>query len=121
MVAQADEEFGLERRNGLELLREFEIGAGSAVGLDDALGEQVADGISGLGDVGREEMVKGAIFADQYDDVFDGSFRGGVLLPILSLQWHGNRAAKADLDNGEQSQAGAQMMQRLPHTSFERH
>ena len=87
--------------------REFEIGAGSAVGVDDALGEQVADGVSGLGDVGREEVVKGAIFADQHDDVFDGSFRGGVLLPILSLQWHGNRAAEADLGNGEQSQAGA--------------
>jgi len=45
---------------------------GSAIRVDDSFGEQILDGFAALGDVGGEEVIKGAVLADQDDDVLDG-------------------------------------------------
>ena len=58
---------------GRELRRERVVGTGLAVGLDDALGEQIGDCLAFLWRVGTVDMVKGTIFTDDDDDVLDGS------------------------------------------------
>ena len=61
---------------------EGEIGAGSAICVDDALGEQVRNGLAGDGFVGREDVIEGTIFSDDHDHVLDG--RCGGLGGLLS-------------------------------------
>ena len=45
--------------------------AGRAVRVDDALAEQVVDGLTGTRLVGAEEVVEGVVLADDDDDVLD--------------------------------------------------
>ena len=58
---------------------------GEAVGLDDALGEQVQHLVPARRLIGREHMVEGAVLADDDDDVLDGRARpGGRVRPRVS-------------------------------------
>jgi len=61
----------LERRDGLELSCFREVRAGSPVGIDDPLGQQVLDGFAVLGDIRRKQMIEGAVFTDENDQVLD--------------------------------------------------
>ena len=63
------------------LPRELEVGTGRAVGVDDALGEQIADLLAAPGLVGSEDIVEGVILTHDDDHVPDRR-RGGALLRI---------------------------------------
>ena len=59
------------RVRGLVLLRRLEARAGRAVGVDDPLRAQVEDDLAGLRLVGGEQVVEGAVLADDDDHVLD--------------------------------------------------
>ena len=53
------------------LTAQREVGAGRAVVIDDAFGEQVVDGLACDGFVGGEDVIEGAVLADDDDHVLD--------------------------------------------------
>ncbi len=71
-IRAAEEFAAIGGRNDLELVRLSEMRAGCAVGVDDALGEQVLHGFSVVfWNVGRVDMVEATVFTNDDDDVFD--------------------------------------------------
>ncbi len=73
LLIGADEIFAVvRRRDNLELMCLRKISARRAVGVDNSLRQQVMDlFFLVLRNVGGEEMIEAAIFADDDDDVFD--------------------------------------------------
>ena len=72
--AGADEEVAgaVRRRGDLELMALGEIRPGRAVGLDDALRQQVEHAlVPVLRHIGREQMIEAAVLADDDDNVLD--------------------------------------------------
>jgi hypothetical protein len=83
------------------LLGALEVWAGSAVRLDDSLREQVADGLAVLGHVGREQVIKRAVFADEDDNVFDGAVGTRfIMIVLLRLERDDERCSQAELEYG---------------------
>src|ERR1700684_256918 len=74
----------VERRNRLELLGNFEVWPGCAVGIDDSFGEQIRNRLAPGWNVGREEVIECPIFTNQHDDMFDGSCSVIVVAPSTS-------------------------------------
>ena len=95
-----------------------EVGAGGSVGVDDALGEQVGDGIAAGGLVGGEDVVEGAVFADDHDDVFDGSGGLGFASGFLS----GGRKRRSEVgDDREKTDANSKVLPGLGQETWCRH
>ena len=65
--------------------------AGLAVGIDDALGEQVRHGLSRDGFVGSVNVVKAAVFPDDHDHMLNRSSGGGMFLS-------GDRGRRSQVD-----------------------
>ena len=80
IVVKADVVMGAEGRDGLELLRLLEIGTGGTVCLDDAFGQEVRDCGVFLRDVGRENVIKSAVFTDEDNDMLNRRFGFWCLL-----------------------------------------
>src|SRR5260221_1034415 len=110
VATEADVERRFEWRNGLELLGLIEMTAGSAIRVDDSFGEQILDGFAALGDVGGEEVIKGAVLADQDDDVLDGG--AGVRI-FLGLKGCCQRTTQTELENGQRDESNAKPVQRF--------
>src|SRR5581483_4932655 len=54
-------------------LRGFrEVGPRCSIGLDDAFGEKIPDGLTFLGNVRGKDVIKAAVLADDHDHVLDG-------------------------------------------------
>ncbi len=82
--------------------------AGSAIRVDDSFGEQILDGFAAFGNVGGKEVVKGAVLADQDDDVLDGG--AGVRI-FLGLEGGCQRATQTELENGQRDESKAKSVQ----------
>jgi hypothetical protein len=72
MSVEADVELSLEGRDSSILPSLVEIGSGRPVGVNDPFREQVRDRVLATRDVGGEQVIEGAILADQDNDVFYG-------------------------------------------------
>ena len=97
-----------------ELLRFFEIGAGSAVGVDDPFRKQVPRRLAVVGNVRSEDVVVAAVFTDDHDHMFDGRGRVSVVALLclgrggfLCLDRTGQRSTDRELEQrkGRQSDA----------------
>src|SRR5262249_35073192 len=102
---QADVKLCPEGRHGLELRRLRKVLAGRAVGVDDAFRQQIFHRVPALWNIGRKEVVKSPILANQYDDVLDGSASSSLL---LRLNRASKRAAQSKLEYGHGHETDAQ-------------
>src|SRR6202021_3216139 len=97
-------------RRDRELLRQAEVRARRAVFVDDALGQQVGDGLSlTLRLVDTKGVIEAAVFADQDDDVLDrrrGLDAGGGLLVLVVVL--------AAFDFGEELEEAIEMETLVP-------
>ncbi len=83
MLIQADEILGAEWSHGLELLCFLEMRPRGAVRIHNSLRQQIADGFAVPGNVSGEDMIEGAILADEHDDMLDG--RLGLVMLLLVI------------------------------------
>jgi hypothetical protein len=106
---EADEIFGLEWWDGLKLLGFLEVQSGSAIRVDNSLGEQIADGFALLWNVGGEDMIEGAVFSNQHNHLLDGRFGLRLVLilaPLIFVRWSSvsKSAAQRKRQSGENCQ-----------------
>src|SRR5262249_48299093 len=95
----ADEELAeVRRRHQLELVALGEVRARRAVGLDDALRQQVQRLLVPAGrHVGGEDMIEAAVLADDDDDVLDRARR--LARPLVGVVIGGGDAERCDDGN----------------------
>src|SRR6202521_2681338 len=85
-VVAAGTELEISTIEGLPLGGNGVIWSGGSVGVDDSLGEQIIDGLSGRGLVGGEKVIEGTILADDHNDVLNGG-GGGMFAGFGSQAW----------------------------------
>ncbi len=102
------------RRHG-KLRGASEIGSRRAIGIDDALGQEIRDRLPVPRNVSAEDMVEGAVLADENDDVLDRSFRMPAK-PSIMLRRLGDRYGNLPLQHCAQNYgAGNSLSLRLFH------